>query len=102
MEFYRLQQARQAAKQAAGGAPDATAPDSMAGGTAAAPAAAPVERRAPQAAASNGGGDMGAPDLETMAAGAGSATGNSAASAGAMLPKEDVSDPGAPPAAHVE
>jgi uncharacterized protein (DUF1800 family) len=45
---------------------------------------------------------LGVPDLEGMAAGAGSGTGNSAPSAGAMLPKEDVSDPGAAPAAHVE
>jgi len=113
MEFYRLQQARQAAKTAsvagvapdamAGSAPDAMAPGAMAGGaTAGEKAAAPIERRVPQAAPSNGGGDLGVPDLEGMAAGAGSGTGNSAPSAGAMLPKEDVSDPGAAPAAHVE
>jgi uncharacterized protein (DUF1800 family) len=116
MEFYRLQQARQAAKTAAAGAaPDAmagSAPGAMAGGaTAGEKAAAPIERRGPQAAAGpanagSGGGDMGVPDLEAMAPGAGSATGNSAPgsapSAGAMLPKEDVSDAGEQPAAHVE
>ena len=100
MEFYRLQQARQAAKTASVAG---VAPDAMAGGaTAGEKAAAPIERRVPQAAPSNGGGDLGVPDLEGMAAGAGSGTGNSAPSAGAMLPKEDVSDPGAAPAAHVE
>src|ERR1039458_3132811 len=81
MEFYRLQQARQAAKTAsvagvapdamAGSAPDAMAPGAMAGGaTAGEKAAAPIERRVPQAAPSNGGGDLGVPDLEGMAAGA--------------------------------
>jgi uncharacterized protein (DUF1800 family) len=100
MEFYRMQQAKQAAKAAAGAA--SATPDAMAGGVMSdGTAAAPIERRAAQAAASNGG-DMGAPDLEAMAAGTGTGTDNSAPSSGAMLPKEDVSDAGDQPAAHVE
>jgi uncharacterized protein (DUF1800 family) len=126
MEFYKMQQARQAAKAPAPGAAAMAAGagdmagDSMASGAAAAPTAGPApagkkaRRNAPQsgdmpggdvaAAAASGTGSGGSPAMANS--GAGMADGMIAADGGtaatAALPKSEITDGGPAPAQHVE